>query len=280
VFTPRAGGPPQLRRYLYEGYRCIEESDETGATIARCIYGNAPNEVIAMERDGRRYFYHHQHLGSISHITDEQGDVIEQYTYDDLGEATIRDGRAGYLLNLRSATRSDSPVAGTEDGWELVESVLEAIKDGASRKIGFAVGALLGYLLSKAVLGGVGGKLAGILGKVSGKINDFLKKFHLGEPHGGRIGGWDTAPGPGSGPPSRIFVSPENRRYREIYERLADQPDLPSDIAVDHMILKGYAKALGIPQVPLQELASGPNSTGCRAGQVRLPQARGATGQG
>ncbi len=91
-YTPAGGGPTEVTRYLYEGFRCIEEQDAQGATLARYIHGNGIDEVVMMERGGRRYFYHHQHLGSVSHVTDDAGQVVEQYTYDLYGLPTIYDG--------------------------------------------------------------------------------------------------------------------------------------------------------------------------------------------
>jgi uncharacterized protein RhaS with RHS repeats len=42
------------------------------------------------EADEERYYYHFDGLGSVVALTDNTGDLIEEYSYDVFGEVTIR----------------------------------------------------------------------------------------------------------------------------------------------------------------------------------------------
>jgi len=77
--------------YYYDGLQAIEER-ENSSTTAQYVYGRGLDEVLQMTRGGHVYYYHVNGPGSIMHITDENGQVVEQYAYDAYGDPTIYDG--------------------------------------------------------------------------------------------------------------------------------------------------------------------------------------------
>ncbi|MEW6008153.1 MAG: RHS repeat-associated core domain-containing protein [Candidatus Omnitrophota bacterium] len=81
----------QAIRSVYDGFREIEERNETGTLTATFVYGNGIDELLSMNRGGQDYFFHENALGSIMFITDSAGAVAEKYDYDSYGITTIRD---------------------------------------------------------------------------------------------------------------------------------------------------------------------------------------------
>jgi RHS repeat-associated protein len=51
-------------------------------------HGTGVDEPLAMERNGQRYFFHADKLGSIAAITDTTGAAVQSYRYDSFGNAT------------------------------------------------------------------------------------------------------------------------------------------------------------------------------------------------
>jgi RHS repeat-associated protein len=78
--------------YLYDSeYRVLEERDGAGDLQALYTYSTGIDEVLTMERGGNTYYYHRDALGSITEITDEDGDLVERYDYDVYGYVSIFD---------------------------------------------------------------------------------------------------------------------------------------------------------------------------------------------
>lgn len=75
-----------VTKYIYDGDQSILETDSSGTTQARYIYGTEIDEPIIMMRNGNTYFYHFDGLGSVVNLTDSSGNVIESYSYDVYGQ--------------------------------------------------------------------------------------------------------------------------------------------------------------------------------------------------
>ena len=76
--------------YIYDGWRSIMELDQNGTVLGKWIHGPNIDQVIMMQRD-KNYFYHYDRLGSVTNITDDQGELVENYEYDAFGSTTITD---------------------------------------------------------------------------------------------------------------------------------------------------------------------------------------------
>ena len=70
-------------------FREIAEYNSSGQLQAEYVYGSGIDEVLTMDRSGSTYYYQYDGLGSVSEITDANGEIIEFYEYDPYGEATI-----------------------------------------------------------------------------------------------------------------------------------------------------------------------------------------------
>jgi len=75
-------------QFVYDGDEVIAEYNDIGALEAEYVTGNSIDEILTMERGGSTYFYHYDGLGSISEITDDLGNIVENYTYDAFGNIT------------------------------------------------------------------------------------------------------------------------------------------------------------------------------------------------
>lgn len=93
------GGPPEVIRFHYDGWRSIEERDELGAPQATYVHGLGPDDVLEMTRAGQRIFYHSDDLQSVLALTDAAGDVVERFEYGDYGSPVSVNGtrRAGTI---------------------------------------------------------------------------------------------------------------------------------------------------------------------------------------
>jgi RHS repeat-associated protein len=96
-------GTPTTTRYFYDDARIVEEQDASGTTQATYVYGNAIDEVLAMDRTGQTYYYHQNALGSTEAITDSTASVVERDAYDAYGSPTALPSAIGnpYLFTGR-----------------------------------------------------------------------------------------------------------------------------------------------------------------------------------
>jgi len=77
------------RHYVYDGLDLIAELDEDNHLVARYTYGPEIDNPISVRLYGPvvagDYFYHKNHQGSITEITDSNQSIVKQYKYDAYG---------------------------------------------------------------------------------------------------------------------------------------------------------------------------------------------------
>ena len=83
--------------YLYDGDQIIAEYDSAGTLQRKYIYSLGIDEPIAMISGANTYFYDRDGLGSISELTDNNGAVVEIYSYNVFGQPVIKDGTGNVL---------------------------------------------------------------------------------------------------------------------------------------------------------------------------------------
>ncbi|MEK7449906.1 MAG: RHS repeat-associated core domain-containing protein, partial [Planctomycetota bacterium] len=76
----------KIIRYLYDGFDIVGETDENGRIIARYTRSGEIDEPLAMTRHKKTFYYHADLLGSISTLTDDDGDLVERMGYDSFGQ--------------------------------------------------------------------------------------------------------------------------------------------------------------------------------------------------
>jgi RHS repeat-associated protein len=69
-----------------QGWGLLEERGPNGEMLARHVHGPSVNELVLSELGGAVYYYHQDHLNSTVAVTDENGNVVEQYRYDVYGQ--------------------------------------------------------------------------------------------------------------------------------------------------------------------------------------------------
>ena len=74
----------------YDGWNLIEERDATGNLLDKYIHGANVDEILVRYNGGAIY-YHHDGLGSVTHLTDATGSVVESYQYDVYGAVSVYD---------------------------------------------------------------------------------------------------------------------------------------------------------------------------------------------
>ncbi|MDD5081667.1 MAG: hypothetical protein PHC58_06735 [Candidatus Omnitrophica bacterium] len=89
-------------KYVYDArgqvvYETQQNTETNKITKTRYIYGPNLDEIVAMQRDGKAYYYHHDRLGSVIGITSQEGEIVEQYEYTAFGKVTIKDADGNVL---------------------------------------------------------------------------------------------------------------------------------------------------------------------------------------
>jgi RHS repeat-associated protein len=74
--------------YIYDGLSIIAETDNNNNIVTTYTHGEGIDEPISMTRNNKTYFYHRDSLGSITSLTDETGNIVQEYRYDSFGNIT------------------------------------------------------------------------------------------------------------------------------------------------------------------------------------------------
>jgi RHS repeat-associated protein len=77
-----------ITRFVYDGWSMLEELNASGTEQARYYHGAMIDELL-LRITANTYYYHHDGLGSTIALTDSTGALVESYTYDVFGAATI-----------------------------------------------------------------------------------------------------------------------------------------------------------------------------------------------
>ena len=78
--------------YAYDRNNLVEETNSTGAVVARYSLALNIDEPLAMLRSGATSFYHADGLGSITSLTNGSGSIAQSYTFDSFGNQTASSG--------------------------------------------------------------------------------------------------------------------------------------------------------------------------------------------
>jgi RHS repeat-associated protein len=84
--------------YIYDGEKPVVEYNSTGAIAAKNLYGKGIDEILMrtgidpVVNGGLPFYYQHNHEGSVTHLTNAAGAVIESYKYDAFGAPTMYNG--------------------------------------------------------------------------------------------------------------------------------------------------------------------------------------------
>ena len=78
--------------YAYDGDNLIEETNGSGAVIARYSEGLRADEPLAMLRAGATSYYQADGLGSISSLSSVSGSLVQLYTFDSFGKQVSASG--------------------------------------------------------------------------------------------------------------------------------------------------------------------------------------------
>ncbi len=75
-----------VTRYVYDGEDILLEYDGTNTFLARYSHGDQVDQPLILQKAGVGHFYYHSnHQGSITHLTDGSGGVANSYIYDSYG---------------------------------------------------------------------------------------------------------------------------------------------------------------------------------------------------
>ena len=89
----------------YDGDNLVEETNSSGAVVARYEGTQNIDEPLAMLRSGATSYYHADGLGSITSLSSSAGAIANTYTYDSFGKLTAS---TGSLVNPFQYTARES----------------------------------------------------------------------------------------------------------------------------------------------------------------------------
>jgi RHS repeat-associated protein len=95
------GSQSKTTNFYYSGHQVIEERDSSDQVTRQFIYGNGIDEVIRVDiyngTTSTPYYFHRNAIGSITAITDANGNIIERVYYDIYGMPTFKDASGNVL---------------------------------------------------------------------------------------------------------------------------------------------------------------------------------------
>jgi YD repeat-containing protein len=128
-------GPLGTTNYLYDGPHGIEETDNSGNTLARYTQGRGVDEPLAQLRSGTTSYYEQDGLGSVTSLSNSVGAVANTYTYDGYGKPTAS---TGTLVNPFQYTGREFD---SETGiYYYRRAILIRARAGSLAKFGFGSG--------------------------------------------------------------------------------------------------------------------------------------------
>jgi RHS repeat-associated protein len=78
--------------YAYDGDNLVEETNSSGAAVARYTDGTNVDEALAEVRSGTTSYYEADGLGSVTSLSNASGALAQTYTYDSFGNQTASSG--------------------------------------------------------------------------------------------------------------------------------------------------------------------------------------------
>jgi len=93
--------------YAYDSDNLVEETNSSGAAIARYSQTQNIDEPLAMLRSGATSYYHADGLGSVTSLSSAAGSIANTYTYDSFGKLTAS---TGSLVNPFRYTARESDI--------------------------------------------------------------------------------------------------------------------------------------------------------------------------
>jgi RHS repeat-associated protein len=91
--------------YAYDGDNLVEETNSSGAVVARYSQTQNIDEPLAMLRSGTTSYFHADGLGSVTSLSSAAGSIVNTYTYDSFGKLTAS---TGSLVNPFQYTARES----------------------------------------------------------------------------------------------------------------------------------------------------------------------------
>jgi len=82
-----------VTRYAYDGLNLAAEYAEDGSPLV--IYNHAPGSIdrpVSMQIEGAVFYFNYDERGSVSHITNGFGHIVQRYVYDSFGRIVLQQG--------------------------------------------------------------------------------------------------------------------------------------------------------------------------------------------
>ncbi|HYV91428.1 MAG TPA: RHS repeat-associated core domain-containing protein [Chitinophagales bacterium] len=91
--------------FYFDDWNLIDERNTSDAQLARYVNGAMVDEILSKNSSGSSVYYHEDVLGNVVRLTDNAGNIAEQYSYDVFGAPTIKDGIGNGLTETAYGNR-------------------------------------------------------------------------------------------------------------------------------------------------------------------------------
>lgn len=102
VVTKKING--EIRKYSYGGVAAIEERDAMGNLVNSTVFADFLSPVLN-EKEGNKFYFHTNEMGSVEGITNSNGRLIEKYSYDVYGKLSRFDSLNNPLTSSLAGNR-------------------------------------------------------------------------------------------------------------------------------------------------------------------------------
>lgn len=103
------------RKYIYDYEDIVLEFNNNDQLQAKFTHGPGIDEPVEMNRNNTVYFYHADGLGSITALTDVNGNTVQSYAYSSFGETKVYNANG---IETNSANMIQNPYAYTSREWD------------------------------------------------------------------------------------------------------------------------------------------------------------------
>jgi len=107
------------KSYIYDGDNILLEYNTSGATpieVARYIGTGEIDDNLMVIKNGRGYFYHKDHLGSVVAVTNDAGEVVQKNQYSSFGKILSIKDKNRKEIGLQGAVEKSFAYTGRE--WD------------------------------------------------------------------------------------------------------------------------------------------------------------------
>ncbi len=106
-----------IHKYVFDNEDILFEFDNDDNLVSQFTHGPGIDEPVEIIQNNQNYYYHVDGLGSITGISNSNGEIVQSYAYSSFGETKVYD-QAGTLIDP-TQMQVKSPYGYTSREWDF-----------------------------------------------------------------------------------------------------------------------------------------------------------------